>query len=180
MITFITGNQHKADHLAQLLGVPIDHQKLDLDEIQSSDPREIIEHKVRQAYAVVKKPVIVDDVSLEIAALGGLPGPFVKWFVDQAGLEAMCRMCDGLEGREAVGKACIGYYDGKEFCYFEGAIHGTIADHPRGDGGYGWDAIFMPDGYDGKTRSELSESEYAEVYNKIRPINALREFLLNK
>lgn len=180
MITFITGNQHKADHLAKLLAIPMTHQKIDLDEIQSSDQRQIVEHKVKQAYEIVGSPVIVDDVSLEFAALGGLPGPFVKWFVEYAGQETMCRMLDGFDDRSAVGKACIGYYDGKEFCYFEGAVHGEIADHPRGDGGYGWDAIFMPDGYDGKTRSELNEQEYAEVYNRIRPLAELRAFLQNK
>ena len=52
-ITFITGNQKKADYLARYLGFPIEHQKIDLDEIQSLDLREIVEHKVKQAYEKV-------------------------------------------------------------------------------------------------------------------------------
>ncbi len=52
-ITFITGNQKKADYLAKYLGFPIEHQKIDLDEIQSLDLREIVEHKVKQAYEKV-------------------------------------------------------------------------------------------------------------------------------
>lgn len=61
-ITFITGNQKKADYLAQYLGFPIEHVKVDLDEIQSLNLREIVEHKVKQAYEKIKKPVIVEDV----------------------------------------------------------------------------------------------------------------------
>jgi inosine triphosphate pyrophosphatase len=79
-VTFITGNQKKADYLAKYLGFPIEHIRLDLDEIQSLSLREIVEHKVRQAYAKVGKPVIVDDVSLTFAELGKLPGPFIKFF----------------------------------------------------------------------------------------------------
>jgi inosine triphosphate pyrophosphatase len=54
MITFITGNQHKADYLANHLGREIAHQKIDLDEIQSLDLSEIVRHKVKQAYEIVQ------------------------------------------------------------------------------------------------------------------------------
>ncbi len=175
-VTFITGNQHKADNLARLLGMHIDHVKLDLDEIQSVELREIVEHKARQAYEIIRRPVLVDDVGLSITALGGLPGPFVKFFVE-AGTEKLCRMLDGFDDRSAVGKAGIGYYDGNAFQYFEGQIQGTIAGHPRGDGGYGWDATFEAEGYGGRTRAELTQDEYDEVYQRIRPIRELKEFL---
>jgi predicted subunit of tRNA(5-methylaminomethyl-2-thiouridylate) methyltransferase len=72
-ITFITGNQKKADYLAKYLGFPIEHIKLDLDEIQSLSLAEIVEHKAKQAYTKVGKPVIVEDVSLEFSVLGRLP-----------------------------------------------------------------------------------------------------------
>lgn len=72
-ITFITGNQKKADYLARYLGFPVEHQKIDLDELQSLDLREIVEHKVKQAYEIVQSPVLVEDVSLEFSALGRIP-----------------------------------------------------------------------------------------------------------
>ena len=177
--TFITGNQHKADYLARLLGLPIVHQKVDLDEIQSTTLREVVEHKARQAYEVVKAPVIVDDVSLEFNALGGLPGPFIRFFVE-AGTEKLCRMLDGFTDRTAVGKAGIGYFDDHNFHYFEGTIPGVIADTPRGTGGYGWDDIFIADGYGGRTRAELSAEEYDVLYQKIRPVEALRLYLIGR
>jgi Ham1 family protein len=71
-ITFITGNQHKADALARVLGLPLAHRAVDLMEIQSTSLEEVVEHKVRQAYMVAKCPVLVEDVALEFTALGGL------------------------------------------------------------------------------------------------------------
>lgn len=91
-ITFITGNQKKADYLARYLGFPIEHIKLDLDEIQSLDLDEIVEHKVKQAYEKIKKPVLVEDASLEFMALGRLPGPFIKFFIEEMGLDKLCTL----------------------------------------------------------------------------------------
>ena len=91
-IIYITGNQHKADYLAKYLGHPVEHKKVDLDEIQSMDLSEIIKHKVRQAYDVVKKPVVVEDTRLEFKAFGNLPGPFIKFFIKQMPLEEFCSL----------------------------------------------------------------------------------------
>ena len=113
-ITFITGNQHKADTLARVLGLPLRHQAVDLTEIQSTSLEEIVEHKVRQAYMVAKCPVLVEDVALGFTALGGLPGPFIKFFVEAPnGLEKLCRMLDGFDDRSAVVACVFGYYDGE-------------------------------------------------------------------
>lgn len=79
-ITFITGNQKKVDSLIRFLGLPILHQKIELEELQSLDLKVIVEHKVKQAYEKVKKPVLVEDVSLEFETFERLPGPFIKFF----------------------------------------------------------------------------------------------------
>jgi non-canonical purine NTP pyrophosphatase (RdgB/HAM1 family) len=176
---FITGNQKKADYLAQMLGgMPLKHVKVDLDEIQSVDLDAIVEHKVRQAYALVGKPVLVEDVSLGFTALGGLPGPFVKFFVDAPdGLEKLCRMLDGFNDRSARAECTFGYFDGQELKLLRGGLDGKIAMHPRGENGYGWDKIFEPHGYDGKTRAELTPGDDATTYAMIKPFKVLREFL---
>jgi non-canonical purine NTP pyrophosphatase (RdgB/HAM1 family) len=175
---FISGNQNKIDYLSKTLGFTLDHQKIDLDEIQSADPKVVIEHKVRQAYELIKKPVLVEDTSLSFNALDNLPGPFVKFFVDaENGLENMCRMLDGFDDRSAYGSVIYGYFDGKELRFFEGRLNGTIAQHPRGDGGYGWDKIFIPEGYGNLTRAELSPRSDMETYNKLRDTQGLLDFL---
>lgn len=175
---FISGNQNKIDYLAKTLKLTLEHQKIDLDEIQSADPKVVIAHKVRQAYDIIQKPVLVEDTSLSFNALNSLPGPFVKFFVDaEDGLENMCRMLDGFHDRSAYGSVIYGYFDGKDVRYFEGRLNGMIAAHPRGNGGYGWDRIFEPEGYDGRTRAELSPEEDVASYNQLRDTAGLRDFL---
>jgi inosine triphosphate pyrophosphatase len=175
---FITGNQNKADYLAKMLGIELEHQKVDLDELQSRSLDEIVEHKVRQAYQLIGRPALVEDVSLGFAAYDNLPGPFIKFFIDQPdGLEKLCRMLDPFEDRTALAECVFGYYDGEHLELLRGSLRGTITDHPRGENGFGWDKIFVPDGFDGKTRAQLNPSDDAKTYATIKPFAALREFL---
>lgn len=177
-VTFITGNQGKADYLRKYLGFPVDHHKLDVEELQSLDLREIVEHKVRQAYDALKTPVIVDDVSLEFEALGRLPGTFIKFFVEEMSLETICSLVSG-KSRNATARCILGYFDGKELQMFEGKLAGTIAEAPAGERGFGWDKIFIPEGYD-VTRASLSEEDDQKTYTQIKPFADLKVFLESK
>lgn len=178
---FISGNQNKIDYLSRSLGMTLEHQKMDLDEIQSANPKVVIEHKVKQAYDLLQRPVLVEDTSLSFNALDSLPGPFVKFFVEaENGLENMCRMLDGFEDRSAYGSVIYGYYDGDTLHFFEGRLDGMVAHRPRGDGGYGWDKIFEPTGYGGLTRAELSPEDDLKSYNQLRDTAGLRAFLLDQ
>ena len=84
-------------------------------------------------------------------------------------------MLDGLS-RDAIGRSMFGYYDGEEIVFFEGSIHGTIAERPAGENGFGWDKIFIPEGYT-VTRAELGDEDYQKIYLKIRPFEVLKTFL---
>lgn len=174
-ITFITGNQNKVDYLSKYLGFAVKHRKVDLLEVQSLDLRTVVEHKVKQAYAEVNGPVLVNDVSLEFKALGRLPGTFIRFYVDEVPLETICRTLDGIN-RQAVAKCVIGYYDGTAMQLFEGSLPGVIAEHPEGENGFGWDKIFIPEGYS-VTRSMLNEEDDRKTYLKIQPFAELKTYL---
>lgn len=177
-ITFITGNQKKADYLAQFLGFPVKHHKLDLDEIQSLDLKKIVEHKVRQAYQIMKSPVIVEDVSLEFEGLKGLPGPFIKFFREKLTSQELCGLVQG-ESRAATARCVYGFCNGARVELFEGVLTGVIASQPAGGGGFGaagWDDIFIPTGYQ-KTRAELLPEEYEKTTMLLRPFAQLKAFL---
>ena len=176
-VIFITGNQGKADYLAKYLGFPVEHRKLDLEEIQSLDLKKILEQKVRQAYGIVKKPVIVEDVSLEFSALGKLPGPFIRFFVDTVPFATICSLVNG-KTRKATARCVFGYFDGKELNLFEGKLEGEIAKKPAGKKGYGWDRIFIPAGYS-VTRASLGEDDDRKTYLKAKPFAKLKRHLLN-
>jgi inosine triphosphate pyrophosphatase len=175
-VTFITGNQNKADYLSKYFGHPVDHVKLNLDEIQSTDLNEIVEHKVRQAYELLEKPVIVEDVSLEFAAFGGLPGPFIKFFEEKIPFEVICSIIGNGLTRKATARCVFGYFDGKELKLFEGHLDGEISEKPSGNNGYGWDKIFIPEGYK-VTRASLDEEDDQKTYLKIKPFAKLKTYL---
>lgn len=177
-ITFITGNQSKADYLAKHLQLPVKHIKINLDEIQSLDLREVVKHKVLQAYEHVKGPVLVEDVSLEFKSWGRLPGTFIKYFVDEVPFKTICGMLNGQD-RSARARCVFGYYDGKTVKFIEGYLDGRIANEPAGENGFGWDKIFIPDGYD-VTRASLNPEDDEITYATIKPFAELREFLRSK
>jgi len=174
--TFITGNEGKARYVAEWLGHDVPRHKIDLDELQTLNLRELITHKVKQAYSVLKTPVLVEDAQLSFTAMGGLPGPFIRWFIDELGYDGICKMLNNYNDRTAHGKICYALYDGKNMQFFEGEMHGKIAKEPRGTGGFGFDAIFINDGFS-KTRAEMTEQEYAQTsYRKIA-LDKLVEYL---
>ena len=175
-ITFITWNQNKANYLAKYLGIEVLHEKIDLDEIQSLDLREIVEHKVRQAYQKIKKPVLVEDTSLRFEALGKLPWPFIKYFWQELWHEQLCRLLDG-KSRRAIAQSMFGYFDGEKLEVFVGELHGTISEKPGFDNWFGWDRLFIPEWFD-CIRSELNEADYKSTYLKVKPIEAVRDFLI--
>ncbi len=174
---FITGNQAKADYLSRQLGVNLEHRKLELDEIQTTDLHKIVEHKLLQAFAICQQPVLVEDVSLAYTTLGSLPGPYIKWFVENAGDEACCRMLDGFADRSATISCCFGYYDGERMEFFDSVLPGEIAKSPMGDNGFGFDRFFIQNGY-AITRAEMSQAENEQTYARdMKPFALVREFI---
>ena len=177
-IVFITGNQHKADYLASWLGIPVPHQKLDVDELQSLDLRKVVEHKVRQAYGIIKKPVLVEDVALTFTAMGRLPGTLIKWFLEELGVEGVCRLANTYDDKRVTASIMYALYDGRKLEVFEAQKTGRIAPEPRGES-FGWNSIFIPDGSE-KTYAEMSDDEVKPFSHRYAAIEKLRRHLQNK
>jgi non-canonical purine NTP pyrophosphatase (RdgB/HAM1 family) len=181
-LTFITGNPKKAKYAAELLGMPVEHIKMDLPEIQSLQLEEVIECKLAAAYSAIGKPVFCEDVALHFDAMGRLPGPFIKFFLSELGADGLCRLLDG-KSRDALARCIIGYQDADGQRFFEGALRGTISEKPvsggSGFGVIGWDDVFIPEGYD-TTRGNLTPEKYDETYLKLRRFDLMKEFLQQK
>jgi non-canonical purine NTP pyrophosphatase (RdgB/HAM1 family) len=174
--TFITGNQNKADYLVKWLERPIDHHKVDLDELQSLDLKAVVEHKVRQAYEILKRPVLVEDVGFTFEAMGRLPGPLIKWFLEELGDEGLCKLADGLEHRKAHVSIIYAFYDGTDMQFFENHVQGSVSTEPRGSYGFGWNAVFIPEGTD-KTYAEMNDDEVRPYSVRAQAIEQLKEYL---
>ncbi len=142
----------------RLLGQRLTRASLALDEIQDIALEPVVIHKVTHAYTQVRQPVLVEDTGLTFAAWHGLPGALVKWFLSTVGTDGLCRLLQGEENRAATASTLFAYCDGTILRVFPGTVTGSIPHTPRGNGGFGWDAIFQPLGSE-RTFAEMSAEE---------------------
>lgn len=156
-ITLITGNQGKATELSRLLGRELAHQKIDLPEPQETDVSKVVEVKARAAYELLGTPVIVDDTGLTITAWGELPGALIKWFMDNVGNEGIIKML-GNTTPTAYVQTALCYYDENGPVVALGTVNGRISEVPRGENGFGYDPIFIPEGGD-LTFAEMTDHQ---------------------
>lgn len=146
-ITFITSNPEKAGYLSEYLDYEIAHQSLDIHEIQSLSIEEVATHKAREAYTRIGSPVLVEDTGLTISALGALPGPLVKWFLEAIGNKGILSLIKDVSDRSATAEVCFALCDAQGVKLFSGKVEGTIAHEVRGADGFGWNPIFIPNGH---------------------------------
>ena len=177
---FITGNQAKADQLSHHLGRDVEHRKVDLDEIQSHNLEGIVKDKAKRAFDIVGTPVLVEDVSLKYHALGNLPGPLIRWFLEELGNKGLCRLINHYnKDRSAVAEVCYCLYDGKNYQLFNSVMEGRIAAHPKGDKGFGWDPIFIPNGSK-LTWAEITDLDQGSSGMRKIALDKLKKFLISK
>lgn len=171
---FVTSSRHKHREAQQILGLDLEQMELDLLEPQGLDVLEVAREKSRLAHDLLRRPVLVEDTSLELAALGGFPGPLIRWLLEAAGPAAIPRMLDGFSDRRARARCVALFWDGAEERYGIGAADGTIAPLPRGRTGFGWDVVFVPDWGDGRTFAEMTPEEKNSRSHRALAFEALR------
>lgn len=176
--TFISGNVDKVRYLEAHCGFTIPHVCIDLDEVQSLDLSYVSHKKAESAYAQVHSPVLVEDVAFECDAWEGLPGTFIKFFLAKMGIDGLCAALPAHH-REVTARCVYDYFDGITHTTFEGSMRGTVPETPRGEAGYGWDAMFIPDGYT-ITRALMTPEENMKTYLIIKPLEAVKLFLLSE
>ncbi len=174
---FVTKNKDKIREAEEILGFQIKKADLLVDEIQAVEVERVIEKKAKQAFEKIKKPVICEDSGLYFESWNGLPGALIKIFEERLGQEKICKML--AEKREAKAKSTIGYFDGNEYRDFVGEISGKIAQFPRGNNGFGWDPIFIPQGFD-KTFAQMTKEEKNKISMRKIAFNKFKRFLNKK
>jgi len=162
--------------MERILGVELSHQTIDLSEIQSLDLEKVVTAKAKVAYAEIGSPVIVEDTSLTFNALGRLPGTFIKFFAEELDYAGLCTLLEHKEDRSAVVRACIALYDGDTMQTFLGECEGTIANMPHSGEGFGFDCIFIPEGYE-NTWSELDNEVKDSMSHRSRALQKLASYL---
>ncbi|MCI0503780.1 XTP/dITP diphosphatase [Candidatus Micrarchaeota archaeon] len=149
-ILFATSNQHKFEEAAAYLagrGIQLERFPIEHREMRSESLEEIARDAARFAFKKCKKPVFVEDAGLFISALNGFPGTYSAWVQKKLGNAGILKLMAGAPDRSAYFEACIAYHDGKRISCFSGRCPGSISEGARGASGFGYDPIFVPEGY---------------------------------
>jgi non-canonical purine NTP pyrophosphatase (RdgB/HAM1 family) len=180
-LTFVTSNAGKAREAGALLGRTVTAHPLDVPEIQSLDFVEVARAKAVVAARAFGTAVLVEDSGLVVAGWGGFPGPFTKWITMGAlGQEGLAKMLDGFAGRSAEAVSALAVarpgQEEKDVVVAVGRVAGSIALHPRGANGFGWDVLFVPEGAT-RTWAEMSEDEKLRDSHRTRAFASLKSLL---
>lgn len=174
-IFFITGNKNKFKEAKAVINNIVQYD-IDLPEIQDVSAKNIIIAKLIEALKHKKGEFIVEDTSLYLECLNGLPGPLIKWFMKTIGNDGIFDIAKKYDNYNAVARTFIGYANiSGEINFFEGSLQGKIVA-PKGDSIFGWDPIFMPKGHL-KTFAEMPKEEKNKISMRQIALNKLSKFI---
>lgn len=188
-IKFVTGNQKKAEEVGRILGadgtgtsdvIPkftISNQKIDLPELQG-EPAEVAVEKCRLAAKEVGGHVITEDTSLCFNALNGLPGVYIKWFLEKCGHDGLNNILVGFQDKSAYAQTVVAYCPGpdSDVVTFTGKTDGEIV-HARGPLDFGWDPVFQPHEGNGLTYAEMTKEGKDAISHRGRAFAKLATYL---
>lgn len=187
ILVFATNNAHKLKEVQQILGANFKVKGLkDIGCLEDIPETGIILEEnasIKSSYVLEKYNLdcFADDTGLEIEALDGRPGVYSARYGGEShnaekNMERVLKELKDLSNRNAQFRTVISLrLNGKEFL-FEGIVKGKIIDDKRGKDGFGYDPIFIPDGYT-KTFAEMSQKEKNEISHRARATQKLASFL---
>lgn len=156
-VTFVTGNRWKHEEARRLLaGVDVRVARLTLAKPPSDDLREVARARAADAYRQLGRPCFVENTGLYLDDHGGAPGPRFKREFLALGEDAYWAR---FGGGPALARVAVAHANATGVRVFEGESEGSVLTIPRGEGGYGWDRAFVPEGYT-RTLAELAASKY--------------------
>ena len=184
-----TNNAHKLEEIAAILGDEMELLSLKDINCHADIPEtaDTLEGNARQKalyiYENYGMDCFADDTGLEVEALNGAPGVYSARYADENGhnseanMQKLLKELDGVENRKAQFRtAIIVIVNGKEHL-FEGIVKGSIIKVRKGTSGFGYDPVFVPEGYD-KTFAELGDDIKNKISHRAIATQKLCKFLL--
>ena len=184
-IVFATNNAHKLEEVAAILGDG--YEVLSLREIGCHDDipetSDTFAGNALQKAQYVKKhygyDCFADDSGLEVDVLNGAPGVYSARYSgggSEANMDKLLHNLTGKNNRAAQFRTVIALLLGEDTHLFEGIVRGTIIDERRGEGGFGYDPIFVPEGY-GRTFAQLGNEVKNRISHRAKAVEQLAEYL---
>lgn len=186
-LVFVSGNNNKVKEIQKKL--PLTYQLKGLKDLdvsedipETSDTFEgNAKQKASYVYSKFNLNCFADDSGLEVDYLGGAPGVYSARFAGEEKDDAknnslLLEKLNGVSNRKARFKTVICLIlEGKEY-FFKGLVEGVITDNYKGDDGFGYDPIFMPNGYD-KTFAEMTLDEKNQLSHRAIAVQKMIDFL---
>ena len=186
-IVLATQNKHKIDEISKIL--PENYRIKSLQDLgfegELKETGETLEanalQKVRQIAVPYDVDAIADDTGLEVAALNGAPGVFSARYAGEDAsyednVQKLLEEMKNVENRQAQFRTVVAYSKGNEEITVSGEIKGHITTEPRGSGGFGYDSVFVPEGYT-QTFAEMSESEKNKISHRAVALQKLKSVI---
>ncbi|MDO8553536.1 MAG: XTP/dITP diphosphatase [Candidatus Micrarchaeota archaeon] len=180
VIYFATSNLNKFNEAKEMLttrGITVEHFLFKHNEIRSDSIEEIANESVSVAHAQLKKSVFVEDTGLFIDALNGFPGTYSAWAAKKLGSRGILKLMGDEKNRVARFSTSIAFMHGKTIKTFSASCEGRISENTRGESGFSYDSIFIPEGY-GKTFAE-SIGLKNKLSHRYQSLLLLSEYLLS-
>jgi len=183
-VVLATANPDKARELAGLLeGFQVVPRPADLPDVEeTADTLEgNARLKAEAVMAATGELAVADDTGLEVEALGGRPGVYAARYAgpDATYADNVAKLLDELAGvphaerRARFRTVAVATFPDRGEIVAEGAVEGTVVDAPRGEAGFGYDSVFVPDDGDGRTFAEMTQDEKAAVSHRGRALRSL-------
>ncbi len=177
---FATTNKGKLREVAEILKpIKVRQLRLEVPEIRSDNIARIAEEKARYAAKLTGHAVIAEDSGLFVGALNGFPGVYSAYAWDKIGNAGMLRLMRGARERGARFISAVAY--SKQISKphsFVGELNGKIARRIRGKSGFGYDPIFIPQGFS-KTNGELGLEIKNRISHRKKALEKFKEWYLN-
>jgi XTP/dITP diphosphohydrolase len=174
-VQFATSNEHKvaeARGILDALGWEVERIAIDYPEVRSPSVEDVALDGARYVADKLGGPVIVEDTGLFIRALKWFPGTYSKYVLNTVGVPGVLRLMERVDDRYAEFRCAVGFCEpGGEPKVFAGVVPGTINHAPLGDGGFGYDPIFITDG-ENRTFAQMPTEDKNAVSHRRRALTA--------
>ena len=187
-LVFATNNAHKLEEIRAILGDKVEVLSLkdiqcDVDIPETADTLEgTAVLKAEYIYRHYGLDCFADDTGLEVEALNGAPGVYSARYAGGEGHDSEANMrkllaeMEGKTNRKAQFRTAICLIEGGAEHLFEGVVKGEIIEEKRGASGFGYDPVFMPEGYT-ETFAEMGSEEKNRISHRARAVQALCAYL---